>query len=195
MLGLILLAMFAQDPPVQPVKVPIGSHPYVVNSASMEPGFIEGDVILADQPRGVCGNTIPKAGDVVIHNRDGVPWLGRVIAGPDQTAQMINGRLYVDGVEAVMKPVSADPEAADSTLYEETLANGASFRIHDLGDGFLDNTAAFSMGPDQWFLMGDNRDNSVDSRAYGPVSTQLICGIVYARHVDGAWVPLSQSAP
>mgnify|MGYP000038227870 CR=1 FL=1 len=189
MLGLILLALFAQDPPVQPVKVPVGSHPYVVSSASMEPGFIEGDIVLADQSRGDCGNTIPKAGDVVIQSRNGVPWIRRVIAGPGQTVQMINGRLYIDGLEAVRKPLAEGPSGG-GTLYAEPLPNGARYQIQDLGDGFLDNTEVLSIGPDQWFLMGDNRDNAIDSRADGSVPTQAICATVYARQQDGAWVPL-----
>jgi signal peptidase I len=195
MLGLILLALPAQDPPVQPVMVPIGSHPYVVGSASMEPGFVEGDVVLADRPRGDCGRTTPKIGDVVIQDREGAPWIRRVVAGPGQTVQMIDGRLFIDGVGTALKPAQEAPPAGNATLLEETLPNGARHRILDFGPGFLDNSPEFSLAADEWFLMGDSRDNAIDSRADGPVPTRAICGIVYARHVDGEWMPLQESIP
>ena len=102
---------------------------------------------------------------------------------------MINGRLYIDGLEAVRKPLAEGPSGG-GTLYAEPLPNGARYQIQDLGDGFLDNTEVLSIGPDQWFLMGDNRDNAIDSRADGSVPTQAICATVYARQQDGAWVPL-----
>lgn len=108
MIGLLLLALTLQQS--GPVLVPTGHYAYTVASASMQPGLQEGDVVVADRSRGGCGTTTPTPGDVVIVDRDGTPWIRRIVAGPGQTMQMRGGVLYIDG-QAVRREREEAPGA------------------------------------------------------------------------------------
>lgn len=182
------VALLVQLSPAGPVQVPLGSHPYAVVSASMAPGLTEGDVVVADRSRGDCGGTTPSPGDVVVVDRDGVPWLRRIVAGPGQTVQMIGGVLHVDGVAVVRERVDAEPPAGSDwgftpsgafQVWRETLPGGRSYLTLDFGDGFdLDETLRMQVPEGRWFALGDNRDNSIDDRVQGPTASATICGIV-----------------
>ena len=69
--------------------------------------------------------------------------------------------------------------AGRAQVVRETLANGASYMTLDMGpDGELDNVPTTSLGPHSWYLLGDNRDNSADSRVWGPANEADICARV-----------------
>ncbi|KQW86523.1 signal peptidase I [Brevundimonas sp. Root1279] len=166
-----------------PVYTPPGSHPYRVSSASMEPTYREGDVLMADRPRGDCGSTVPEAGDVVIFQRNRTPWVIRAVAGPGQTVQVVDGVLIIDG-QAVKREKTATAAATvpgfpETIFWRETLPNGRSYMTTDFGPGLdLDNTLEVTVPTGRWFVVGDNRDNSVDSRVFGPVAESDLCGVV-----------------
>lgn len=129
--------------------------------------------------------TMPERGDVVIfkHPVDRSDYIKRVIGLPGDTVQMVEGVLHLNGepvemeqVEDFVYPTSHGDDCRGTTIttpegpacsnpqYRETLPNGISYNILDLSVTAQDNTAPFTVGEGQLFLMGDNRDNSLDSR-------------------------------
>jgi len=131
----------------------------------------------------------PERGDVVIFKAPPLneqDYIKRVIGLPGDTVQMINGDLHLNGVPVVKERI-ADFEIAVSPntrcrmpqfeaqradgiavcrypQYRETLPGGRSYNVLDLGITPQDDTPPIVVPADSLFLMGDNRDNSMDSR-------------------------------
>ena len=167
------------------------AEPFYVPSGSMEPTLLIGDALLASkypygygtaslpiqinlpETRRVFSGT-PKRGDVVVFRWPGdrsQAWVKRVVGLPGDRIQMRQGQLFINDRAASLKPDGIG-EAEDDNggsepayRYIETLPNGvahAIFKLHD--NGRLDNTPEVTVPPDRLFVMGDNRDNSADSR-------------------------------
>jgi signal peptidase I len=121
----------------------------------------------------------PDRGDVVVFRLpkdDSTDYIKRVIGLPGDRIQMINGLLHINGQPVKRERIDdfIETEESDRAIrvkrWRETLPNGVSYTTLDLQDnGFYDNTQEYVVPADHYFMMGDNRDNSTDSRVLSQV--------------------------
>jgi len=144
----------------------------------------------------------PKRGDVVVFALPREPstdYIKRVIGLPGDRIQMIGGLLHINGVAVKRDRIGDffdDENGSTVRRWRETLPDGVSYEVLDLQDNnFLDNTQEYVVPAGHYFMMGDNRDNSMDSRvqsAVGYVPFENIIGkaqIIFLSIGDGksAW--------
>ncbi len=167
------------------------AQPFYVPSGSMQPTLAIGDAFIAAKyPYGYSRysvpfglgpasdarllGSVPQRGDVVVFRLPRDPkqtYIKRVIGLPGDHVQMIGGRLWINGKELPLKayglgPVeSEDGAITDSPRFIETLPGGRTHPIYKwTWSGALDDTEQFTVPAGHVFMMGDNRDNSLDSR-------------------------------
>ena len=160
-----------------------GWNAFSVPSGSMLPTLEIGDrFVTVDSPQALAALT---PGDVIVFllPRDRTTdYVKRLVAMPGQTIEMRHGRLWIDGREVPHEDLgpAGPPAEAGVRRWRLTLPNGRSYVVwKTLAGGMLDDTPATTLGPDQLFVMGDNLDNSLDSRvpsAVGPVPRDLVVG-------------------
>jgi len=183
--------------------------PFSIPSAAMEPSLNIGDYFFVSK-RAYDGAG-PQRGDVVVfkmpnpaspdYNQD---FIKRIIGLPGDRVQMINGQVHLNG-KAIPKERVADYVGPDEfgvvrnvQRYKEMLPNGRSYYVLDLGSNSNeDNTPVFTVPAGHYFMMGDNRDNSDDSRMeVGYVPAEKLVGKAVVKFVDGhhktmIWEPVN----
>jgi signal peptidase I len=147
---------------------------YSFASSSMAPSVAEGDIIGINGARAFCGGVRPAVGDLVLYRqpkKGAVRYLHRLVAGPGDTVAMRKGRLILNDAEV-------KTEGGALGVLVETLPNGVRHKILDMGaDGPFDDMAPVRLGADMWYVLGDSRDNALDSRFNGPLPSRDICGV------------------
>jgi signal peptidase I len=181
--------------------------PFTIPSASMVPTLLEGDYIIVSKfsygysrhsipfsPPLFSGRILggkPQRGDIVVFKlpRDGhTDYIKRLIGLPGDRVQVKQGVVFINGKEIPRTPVERVVEESDygfsreSERYRETMDNGRTYMTGDYGpDGEVDNTDVYIVPEGNYFFMGDNRDNSLDSR----FPTAIGVGMVPAENLVG----------
>jgi len=152
---------------------------FSVPSASMLPTLEVGDRFVTVGSEAARAAIAP--GDVIVFllPRDrSTDYVKRLVAMPGQTIEMRHGTLWIDGAEVPHEDLG--PAGPQTRRWRLMLPNGRSYEVlKTLAGGMLDDAPATVLGPDQLFVMGDNLDNSLDSRApsaVGPVPRDLVVG-------------------
>ena len=141
-----------------------------VEGMSMEPNFHDGQFLLINKLAYKLGDL--ERGDVIVFRYPRDPsrdFIKRVIGLPGETVEIINGQVYVNG----------------QLLGDDYHTNEAGY-----------NSGAVALGPEELFVLGDNRPNSSDSHSWGPLPLDLIIGrVVLSYWPPDEWGLISHGPP
>jgi signal peptidase I len=177
--GLILILLGVRAYLYQPFNIP---------SASMEPAANPGDYFLVSKFSYDVSS--PERGDLVVFYAPQFRsyFIKRVVGLPGDRVQIVHGRLVLNG-SAVQTRRIADFRGVPA--YEEVYPGGKVGQVLDQSsNGPEDDTLPFAVPDNSYFVLGDNRDNSDDSRgSIGYVPRDAIVGKAAIKYIaDGHWV-------
>lgn len=135
--------------------------PFYVKGASMEPNFYDHEYLIIDEISYRFKE--PARGDIVVFRYPSDPrqfFIKRVLGLPGETIQVKDGGVYL-----------VDPKDGKLTLLSESYLDGVA----------TPGERQLQLGLDEYFVLGDNRPSSMDSRHFGAVSRSLIVGRVWLR--------------
>lgn len=182
-----------------------------IPSGSMRPTLLEGDVVLVNRVAydlklpltdvSLARLGEPARGDVVTFSspQDGTRLIKRIAGLPGDVIEIRAGVLFVNGVPCRYSDVHVVQEQVGAQAWTEAIraTEGLSRRPHAVQ--FMPNVQARRelpptvVPPDHFFMLGDNRDNSADSRYIGFVSRELLIGrahhVLVSADVMGRWLP------
>jgi signal peptidase I len=153
------------------------AQPFEVQQSSMSPTIVNGEYILIDKLTTRFNGY--EYGDVVVFDppassglqTDGIPFIKRIIGMPGDTIALENGRVFVT------QP-GASPVRIEEPYVVTEPEGGTAATLPRNGEG----TAEWVVPEDSYFVMGDNRPQSQDSRAFGPITDDLILGRAWLRY-------------
>jgi signal peptidase I len=140
--------------------------PHQVQGDSMLPNFISGEYILTDKISYRFNE--PKRGDVIVFKAPNNPrrdYIKRVVGLPGEIVSVKNNHIFINN-----KPLDEKYLSADEQIF---------------GGAYLRNNSAIKIPNGEYFVLGDNRDQSQDSRTWGPIEKTRIVGKVFFRY----WPP------
>jgi signal peptidase I len=182
-----------------------------IPSGSMRPSILEGDVVYVNRlaydlkipltDRSVARLGDPRRGEIVtfISPADGLRLIKRIVAVPGDLVEMRDGILHVDGVPAEYVDVSGAVETVGGGVRVEALraterVAGSSRAVQYMpGVGYRRSFGPVVVPEDRYFIMGDNRDNSLDSRVFGTVPRASLIGraerVLVSVDITDGWLP------
>lgn len=139
--------------------------PFIVNGASMEPSFYDGDYLLVDELSYRFKN--PERGDVVVFKSPQDPstyYIKRVVGLPGERVEIQDETIHI------YSNTQAQGIVLDEPYIRESIRNS-----------WRGNPVILTLKENQYFVLGDNRINSYDSRFWGPLEKDMIVGLVKVR--------------
>ena len=179
LIGALIIAIFIRSLLIQPFHIP---------SSSMEPTLLVGDrIFVTKYTYGYSKHSFPfspnfsnkrffskkpKQGDLVVFKTPAdnrTDYIKRLIGLPGDEIQFINGTLLINGEEILREQTSSQlircgNYILNTNTFVETLPNGVKHYVSYKKEGTWKNTRLYKVPRDHYFLMGDNRDCSKDSR-------------------------------
>jgi signal peptidase I len=181
MIGALSLPFLIRAYLFQPFNIPAGS---------MVPTLLVGDYLFVSKYAYAAGG-VPARGDVITFltpKDNATAYIKRVVGLPGDRIQMKDGVLHINGTPVTRERLAdfagEDPCASGNAVgtkrWRETLPGGVSYETLDcIDNGFYDNTNVYTVPEGRIFVLGDNRDNSTDSRvlsAIGYVPLENVIG-------------------
>ena len=174
---------------------------FFIPSSSMEPSLLVGDRIFVSKfTYGYSKHSLPfsiplipnrvlfsepERGDTVVFKTPEnlkIDYIKRLVGLPGDKLQMVNGILYINDIAVIREKIRDETkiiykgQIVRASVFKETLPNGVSYETYDMGNTRADNTKIFIVPDEMYFFMGDNRDNSKDSRFIGSVPKDNLVG-------------------
>jgi signal peptidase I len=144
--------------------VNLASVRFIVEGPSMQPNFYTGQVLMVSRVNYLLSE--PQRGEIIVFNPpnqppDEPPYIKRIIGLPNETVEIRDTKVYINGVE----------------LYEPY--------INEPCEPSRCQNRTWVLGPDEYFVMGDNRNHSSDSRSFNQIKRDQIIGEALIRY----WPP------
>jgi len=178
----------------------------VVPTGSMKPTIVEGDRILVNKLAYDLKLPLthislhrfgdPMRGDIVVFDSRAADTrlVKRVIGLPGDTVQMRDNRLTINGIAARYSGIEYEPDATFAT--ESYLNMSHRIELARAGASRFSTFGPVTVPPDHYLVLGDNRDNSADSRYYGFIPRDEIVGnaktVVLSLDYDDYYIPRAQ---
>jgi len=137
--------------------------PFFVRGASMDPNFLDGDYLIIDEISYRFSE--PERGDVIIFHYPLDPsqfFIKRIVGLPGETVKIEDGKTFI---------------YSENTPDERIVLDESAY----LEDAYTPGNLEISLGKDEYFVLGDNRNASSDSRKWGALGKQYITGRVWVR--------------